>query len=50
VKQAIADKIIALAKGGECNSDVLYERALKDIRRSIWPARERVDGWSLRRK
>jgi hypothetical protein len=33
VKQAIADKIIELAKGGERNPDVLCERALKDIRR-----------------
>jgi hypothetical protein len=34
VKQAIADKIIALAKEtGERNPDVLCERVLKDIRR-----------------
>ena len=33
VKQAIANKIIALAKSGERNPDVLCEQALKDIRR-----------------
>jgi hypothetical protein len=33
VKQAIADKIIDLAKGGGRNPDVLCEQALKDIRR-----------------
>lgn len=33
VKQAIADKIIDLAKAGECNPEVLCEQALKDIRR-----------------
>lgn len=33
VKQAIADKIINLAKTGERNPDVLCEQALKDIRR-----------------
>ena len=32
VKQAIAAKIIELAKAGERNPDVLCERALKDIR------------------
>ena len=32
VKQAIADKIIDLAKGGGRNPDVLCEQALKDIR------------------
>jgi hypothetical protein len=32
VKQAIADKIIGLAKSGERNPDLLAERALKDIR------------------
>jgi hypothetical protein len=32
VKQAIADKIIDLAKSGERNPDLLAERALKDIR------------------
>jgi len=32
VKQAIANKIIALAKTGECNPDLLCERALEDIR------------------
>jgi hypothetical protein len=33
VKQAIAMKIISLAKTGERNPDLLCERALKDIRR-----------------
>ena len=33
VKQAIARKIIDLAKAGERNPDVLCEQALKDIRR-----------------
>jgi hypothetical protein len=33
VKQAIAAKIIDLAKGGGANPDVLCEQALKDIRR-----------------
>jgi len=32
VKQAIANKIIALAKTGEHNPDLLCERALEDIR------------------
>jgi hypothetical protein len=32
VKQAIANKIIALAKAGERNPDVLCEQVLKDIR------------------
>jgi hypothetical protein len=32
VKQAIADKIIALAKAGERNPDVLCEKVLRDIR------------------
>ena len=32
VKQAIANKIIALAKAGERNADVLCEQILKDIR------------------
>ena len=32
VKQAIADKLIALAKAGERNPDVLCEEVLKDIR------------------
>jgi len=33
VKQAIADKIIALAKAGERNPDILCERVLEEIRR-----------------
>jgi hypothetical protein len=32
IKQAIANKIIALAKTGERNPDLLCERALEDIR------------------
>ena len=32
VKQSIANKIIALAKGGERNPDVLCEQVLKEIR------------------
>ena len=32
VKQAIADKLIALAKTGERNPDVLSEKVLRDIR------------------
>ena len=32
VKQAIANRIIELAKTGERNPDLLCERALKDIR------------------
>jgi hypothetical protein len=32
VRQAIASKIIELAKAGECNPDILCEEALKDIR------------------
>jgi len=34
VKLAIATKLIALAKAGERNPDILCEEALKDIR---WP-------------
>ena len=34
VKQAIANKVIELAKTGERNPDLLCERALKDIRQS----------------
>jgi hypothetical protein len=33
VKQAIANKIIDLAKAGERNPDILCEEVLKDIRR-----------------
>jgi hypothetical protein len=32
VKQAIANKIIALAKAGERNPDAMCEQVLKDIR------------------
>ena len=34
VKQAIASKIIDLAKAGQRNPDILCEQALKDIRRA----------------
>jgi hypothetical protein len=41
IKQAIATKLIALAKAGERNPDVLCEEALKDIRRpQEWAASE----------
>jgi len=41
VKQAIAGKIIALAKAGERNPDVLCEHVLKDIRTpQRWAASE----------
>jgi hypothetical protein len=42
VKQAIADKIIALAKGGERNPDILCERVLEEIRSPPpgWPSGE----------
>jgi hypothetical protein len=33
VKQAIANKIIAIAKAGEHNPDILCEQVLNDIRR-----------------
>ena len=33
IKQAIATKLIALAKAGERNPDILCEETLKDIRR-----------------
>ena len=33
VKQAIANKVIDLAKAGERNPDLLCERVLKDVRR-----------------
>jgi len=35
VKQAIADKLIALARTGERNPDVLCEMALRDIRGQV---------------
>ena len=37
VKQAIADKLIALAKAGERNPDVLCEQALEEICRPHQP-------------
>jgi hypothetical protein len=41
VKQAIATKLIALAKAGERNPDILCEEVLKDIRRpQQWAASE----------
>ena len=41
IKQAIATKLIALAKAGERNPDKLCEEALKDIRRpQRWAASE----------
>ena len=43
VKQAIAKKLIALAKAGERNPDILCEEALRDIRRpQQWAASEAV--------
>jgi hypothetical protein len=39
VKQAIANKIIELAKTGERNPDLLCECALKDIRQPLEAAR-----------
>jgi len=43
IKQAIATKLIALAKAGERNPDILCEEALKDIRRpQQWAASEAV--------
>jgi hypothetical protein len=33
VKQAIANKVIELAKAGDRNPDILCERVLEDIRR-----------------
>jgi len=35
VKQAIADKLIALAKTGEHNRDLLCEKVLRDIRGQV---------------
>jgi hypothetical protein len=43
VKQAIATKLIALAKTGERNPDILCEEVLKDIRTpQQWAASEAV--------
>jgi hypothetical protein len=43
IKQAIATKLIALAKAGERNPDILCEEALRDIRRpQQWAASEAV--------
>jgi hypothetical protein len=41
IKQAIAKKLIALAKGGERNPDILCEEVVKDIRQpQQWAASE----------
>jgi hypothetical protein len=43
IKEAIAEKLIALAKTGERNPDILCEEVLKDIRRpQQWAASEAV--------
>jgi len=44
VKQAIANKIIALAKTGERNPDLLCERALEDIRQTASAGGWAADG------
>jgi hypothetical protein len=49
VKQAIATKLIALAKTGERNPDILCEEVLKDIRRpQQWTASEAARSSILR--
>jgi hypothetical protein len=49
VKQAIATKLIALAKAGERNPDILCEETLKDIRRpQQWTASEAAQSSVLR--
>jgi hypothetical protein len=45
VKQAIAKKLIALAKTGERNPDILCEEVLKDIRRP--PTVDRLRGCAV---
>ena len=48
VKQAIATKLIALAKAGERNPDILCEEALKDIRKpQEWAASEAAQSFVL---
>jgi hypothetical protein len=48
IKQAVATKLIALAKAGERNPDVLCEEALKDIRRpQEWAASEAARSFVL---
>ncbi len=48
IKQAIATKLIALAKAGERNPDVLCEEALKDIRQpQEWAASEAARSFVL---
>jgi hypothetical protein len=49
VKQAIATKVIALAKTGERNPDILCEEVLKDIRTpQQWAASEAARSSALR--
>jgi len=49
IKQAIATKLLALAKAGERNPDILCEEALKDIRRpQQWAAAEAARSAVLR--
>jgi len=45
VKQAIATKIIDLAKAGERNPDTLCEQALKDIRRPLPQLQAALVSW-----
>jgi hypothetical protein len=48
VRQAVADKIIALAKAGERNPDRLCEEVLKDIRTpQQWTASEAAQSSAL---
>jgi hypothetical protein len=48
VKQAIATKLIALAKAGERNPDILCEETLKDIHRPQQWASEAAQSSALR--
>jgi hypothetical protein len=49
VQQAIVTKLIALAKAGEHNPDILCEEVLKDIRRpQQWTASEAAQSSVLR--
>jgi hypothetical protein len=47
VKQAIATKIIALAKAGERHPDVLCEQVLADIRRPELEAAGQAESFAL---
>ena len=48
VKQAIATKLIALAKTAERNPDILCEQAMKDIRTpQQWAASQRARSFVL---